>query len=91
MHAVAGFFALGILINFGPRIRKFNANGSANLIQRHNMPMTVVGLILIIVGFFGFLMACVILPGEAWSWFPDKPSTMRWARSPCMARLVCMG
>ena len=38
------------------------------------MPMTVVGLMLIIVGFFGFLMACVVLPGEAWSWFPDKPS-----------------
>lgn len=31
---------------------------------------------LIIVGFWGFLMACVIVPGEAWSWFADKPSTI---------------
>jgi Amt family ammonium transporter len=76
VHTVAGFFALGILINLGPRIGKFNADGSANLIQGHNMPMTVVGLMLIIVGFFGFLMACVILSGEVWSWFPDKPSTI---------------
>jgi ammonia channel protein AmtB len=40
------------------------------------MPLTVVGLMLIIVGFWGFLMACVIVPGEAWSWFGDKPSTI---------------
>jgi Amt family ammonium transporter len=76
VHAVAGFFTLGILIKLGQRIGKFNVVGSANLIQGHNMPMTVAGLMLIIIGFFGFLMACVILPGEAWSWFPDKPSTI---------------
>ena len=76
MHAVAGFFALGVLINLGPRIGKFNADGSANHIAGHNMPMTVVGLMLIIVGFWGFLMACVIVPGEAWSWFGDKFATI---------------
>jgi len=76
VHAVAGFFALGVLINLGPRIGKFNADGTANHIAGHNMPMTVVGLMLIIVGFYGFLMACVIVPGEAWSWFGDKPSTI---------------
>ncbi len=68
VHAVAGFFALGVLFNLGPRVGKFNADGSANDIVGHNMPLTVVGLMLIIVGFFGFLMACIILPGEAWSW-----------------------
>ena len=76
VHAVAGFFALGVLINLGPRIGKFNADGTANHIAGHNMPMTVVGLMLIIVGFWGFLMACVIVPGEAWSWFGDKASTI---------------
>ncbi len=76
VHAVAGFFALGVLINLGPRIGKFNADGSANHIAGHNMPLTVVGLMLIIVGFWGFLMACVVPPGEAWSWFPDKFSTI---------------
>ena len=54
VHAVAGFFALGVLINLGPRIGKFNADGSANHIAGHNMPLTVVGLMLIIVGFWGF-------------------------------------
>ena len=31
---------------------------------------------LIIVGFWGFLMACLIVPGEGWSWFGDKFSTI---------------
>jgi len=68
VHMVAGFFALGVLINLGPRIGKYNSDGSANHIPGHSMPMTLVGLMTIIVGFWGFLMACVIYPGEGWSW-----------------------
>ena len=69
VHAVAGFFALGVLINLGPRIGKFNPDGTANDISGHNLPLTLVGLMLIIVGFWGFLMACVIVPNEGWSWY----------------------
>ena len=76
VHAVAGFFALGVLIPLGPRIGKFNADGSANHIAGHNLPLTTIGLMLIIVGFWGFLMACVIVPGEAWSWYGDKFATI---------------
>lgn len=68
VHAVAGFFALGVLINLGPRIGKFNADGSANHLAGHNLPLLLIGLMLIIAGFWGFLMACLIVPGEAWSW-----------------------
>jgi len=68
VHMISGFFALGVLIHLGPRIGKFNADGSANHIAGHNMPLTMIGLLLIIVGFWGFLMACLIYPGEAWSW-----------------------
>lgn len=68
VHMVAGFFALGVLINLGPRIGKYNRDGSANHIAGHSMPMTLVGLMTIIVGFWGFLMACAIYPGEGWSW-----------------------
>ena len=72
VHMVAGFFALGVLINLGARIGKFNSDGSSNDIAGHNLPFTLTGLMLIIVGFWGFLMACVIVPGESWSWFTDK-------------------
>jgi len=68
VHMVAGFFALGVLINLGPRIGKFNRNGTSNHIAGHSLPFTLIGLMLIIAGFWGFLMACAIFPGEAWSW-----------------------
>lgn len=68
VHTIAGFFTLGVLINLGARIGKFNKDGSANHIAGHSLPMTLIGLMTIIVGFWGFLMACLIVPGEAWSW-----------------------
>ncbi len=68
VHAVAAFFALGVLINLGPRIGKFNPDGTANHLAGHNMPFTATGLMLIVVGFWGFLMACLVVGGEAWSW-----------------------
>ncbi len=68
VHMIAGFFALGVLINLGPRIGKYNSDGSSNDLPGHNMPLTLVGLMAIIAGFWGFLMACAIYPGEAWSW-----------------------
>ena len=53
VHAVAGFFALGVLINLGPRIGKFNEDGTANHVAGHNLPLTTTGHA-IIVGFGGF-------------------------------------
>ena len=76
VHAVAGFFALGVLMQLGPRVGKFNKDGSANHLAGHNMPLTVTGLMLIIAGFWGFLMACVIVPGEGWSWYAELPATI---------------
>ena len=76
VHMIAGFFALGVLINLGPRIGKYNPDGTANAISGHNLPFTLTGLMLIIVGFWGFLMACVIVPGEAWSWFDGTWATI---------------
>jgi ammonia channel protein AmtB len=65
LHAVAGFFTLGVLINLGPRIGKFDAQGKPRAIMPHNLPLTMVGLMLIFVGFYAFLAACVIfVPGQ---------------------------
>lgn len=65
LHATAGFFALGVLINLGPRIGKFDAQGRPRVIMPHNLPLTMVGLMLIFVGFYAFLAACVIfVPGQ---------------------------
>lgn len=64
VHGVAAFFTLGVLINLGPRIGKYDPQGKPRQILPHNLPLTMVGLVLIFVGFYAFLAACVIfLPG----------------------------
>lgn len=60
IHAIAGGFALAIIIVLGPRIGKFGPNGEARAIRPHNVWMTVVGLFLIYTGFWGFYVACNI-------------------------------
>jgi Amt family ammonium transporter len=60
VHGVSGFFALGVLLNLGPRIGKYDENGKPRAILPHNLPLTMVGLMLIFVGFYAFLAACVI-------------------------------
>ncbi|PSB35701.1 ammonium transporter [Stenomitos frigidus] len=66
VHGVSGFFTLGVLLNLGPRIGKYDQNGKPRPILPHNLPLTMVGLMLIFVGFYAFLAACLIfLPGAA--------------------------
>jgi ammonium transporter, Amt family len=77
VHLIAGAFALGVLINLGPRIGKFNPDGTANELGGHSMPMTLIGLMLIIVGFFGFLGGCIIyVNGEQWTNIYGQPATL---------------
>jgi ammonia channel protein AmtB len=67
VHAVAGFFTLGVLINLGARKGKF-INGVAQTIAPHSLPMTLIGLMMIIFGFFGFLGGCIIFNGGDTGW-----------------------
>ncbi len=77
VHMIAGFFALGVLINLGPRIGKFNPDGSANDLSPHNLPFAVFGLMLLIVGFFGFLGGCIIYAGNGqWVSIFGNPTTL---------------
>ncbi|MDR2678500.1 MAG: hypothetical protein LBB51_03580 [Zoogloeaceae bacterium] len=67
VHMLAGFFALGVTINLGARIGRFNPDGSANPIEGHSMPMSIIGLMMIIAGFLGFLGGCIIYnSGAQW-------------------------
>ena len=60
IHGIAGFFALGVLINLGPRIGKFAADGTPRNINPRNPWLVTVGLFLIYTGFWGFYVACNI-------------------------------
>jgi ammonium transporter, Amt family len=77
VHLIAAAFAVGVLINLGPRIGKYNPDGTSNDFAAHNVPMVLIGLMLIIVGFFGFLAACVIMvSGDQWTNIYGQPMTL---------------
>lgn len=77
VHIISGFFALGVLINLGPRLGKYNADGSVNRIQGHSLPMTMAGLMLIVTGFFGFFAGCLLYAGTGqWTNIYGGPTTL---------------
>ena len=54
VHAVGGVAALAGAIVIGPRIGKFNKDGSANTIPGHHIPMAMLGCFILLFGWFGF-------------------------------------
>jgi len=54
VHMTGGAVGLAIAMVLGPRIGKFNPDGSANTIPGHNIPMGVLGTIILFFGWFGF-------------------------------------
>jgi len=54
VHAVGGAAALAGAIVLGPRIGKFNKDGSANTIPGHHVPMAMLGCFILLFGWFGF-------------------------------------
>jgi ammonia channel protein AmtB len=76
VHLIAGFFTLGVLINLGPRIGRFNADGSVNDLPGHSLPMSLIGLMLIVMGFFGFLGGCLIYTPDGWTTIYNTPTNL---------------
>jgi ammonium transporter, Amt family len=54
VHMVGGSLALAGAIMLGPRRGRFNADGSVNPMPGHNIPLGVVGSIILVFGWFGF-------------------------------------
>jgi ammonia channel protein AmtB len=65
VHGVAGAFTLGVLLNLGPRIAKYDSQGRARSFRPHNTHLTLMGLMLIFTGFYGFYAACLIIQSTA--------------------------
>ena len=60
IHAIAGGFALGVLLVLGPRIGRFRPDGTPRNFSPHNPWLVTIGLFIIYVGFWGFYAACNI-------------------------------
>jgi ammonium transporter, Amt family len=54
VHMTGGVLALVGAAILGPRLGKYNKDGSANAIPGHNIPMAVIGTFILAFGWFGF-------------------------------------
>ena len=63
VHMTGGIAALAGCLRLGPRIGKYNRNGSVNVLLAHNAPMYMLGTLVLFFGWFGFT-AGHALPGS---------------------------
>ncbi|ANT65065.1 MULTISPECIES: ammonium transporter [Prosthecochloris] len=54
VHALGGFAGLAAAIVLGPRIGRFNADGSPNAMPGHNLAISTLGVFILLIGWFGF-------------------------------------
>ncbi len=54
VHMTGGAIGLAIAMVLGPRLGRFNDDGSPNAIPGHNIPLGVLGTIILFFGWFGF-------------------------------------
>ena len=54
VHSVGGWVALAGAMVVGPRIGKYSADGKANAIPGHNIPIAALGVFILWFGWFGF-------------------------------------
>ena len=54
VHARGGFAGLAGAIVLGPRIGRFNPDGSPNALPGHNLALSTLGVFILLIGWFGF-------------------------------------
>ncbi len=54
VHLVGGVAAFAGALVLGPRLGKYNKDGSSNAIPGHNIPMAIIGTFILAFGWFGF-------------------------------------
>ena len=54
VHSLGGWAALAGAIMVGPRLGKYNKDGSINAIPGHNMPLAALGVFILWFGWYGF-------------------------------------
>ena len=71
VHMVGGFAALMGAIILGPRIGKFGKDGKPRAIPGHSVPLAIVGVFILFIGWFGFN------PGSRAAGRPGRPGPGR--------------
>jgi ammonium transporter, Amt family len=65
VHLTGGTCAITAAWMLGPRNGKFNRDGSSNAIPGHNLPLALLGSLLMIVGWLPASLGFVVMPGGA--------------------------
>lgn len=65
VHSVGGWFALAGAVVLGPRIGKYNPDGSANPMGFHNIPLSTLGAFFLWFGWFGFNGGSILMANTA--------------------------
>jgi Amt family ammonium transporter len=60
VHAMGGAAALAGAVVLGPRLGKYNKDGSSNTIPGHHVPMAMLGCFILLFGWFGFNAASTL-------------------------------
>ncbi len=79
VHGISGIFALGVLLNLGPRLGRYDAEGNARTFKPHNVHMTLMGLMIIFSAFYAFYAACLAIIGDTtpgWANIYFNPTTL---------------
>ena len=79
LHGVTGLFTLGVLLNLGPRIGCYDALGRARAFRPHNVPLALLGMLLVFGGFFGLYAAGLAIQSTAFPGWLDiylSPTTL---------------
>lgn len=64
VHSVGGWAALMGAAFLGPRIGKYNSDGSANALPAHNMSIATLGALILWLGWFGFNPGSTMAVGD---------------------------
>ncbi len=64
VHAVGGLCALAGAMVLGPRLGKFDSEGKPQPMPGHNIPMAIIGTIILVFGWFGFNAASTLNGGD---------------------------
>jgi len=68
VHSIGGWAGLAGILVLGPRYGKYNKDGTVNAIPGHNLPLAVIGVFVLWLGWFGFN------PGSTMAADPDAIS-----------------
>jgi Amt family ammonium transporter len=59
--AVIGLVAIKFV---GPRLGKYNHDGSSNVVPGHNIPLAAAGVLIAAIGFFPYILGCAAMRGD---------------------------